>query len=385
MDYFSLLKTAVPSMGILGAAFAGGLTIASVKLAVETDPRIEEIEDALPGANCGACGEPGCGSFAEAVVSGGAKADGCPVGGSEVADKIAEIMGADAGQESVRSLARVLCRGGNQETFARSEYRGIQSCKAADIASSGSKSCSYGCLGFGDCAVICPFDAIEMNDNGLPVIIDEKCTGCGNCVDECPKEIITLAPEDKEVHIRCSSHNEGKTVKSICEVGCIGCGICAKKCPVDAITMENNLAVLDYGDCINCGACVKACPMDTIETIETDAKSKKQKTKNKKKKKANKEDSNPELKVVESKSEEEDDSSIEENDSTTEDDNNESAESECSISITDECVGCTVCVEECPVEAINGEAGELHEIDPEACIECENCVAACPKEAIITD
>ncbi|MBM7623074.1 RnfABCDGE type electron transport complex subunit B [Sporohalobacter salinus] len=355
----SLFKVSIPSMGIMGAVFAGGLAIASSKLAVEVDPRIEEIEEALPGANCGACGEPGCSSFAEAVVNGNAEINGCPVGGSEVADEIAEIMGVESG-DSVRKIARLLCKGGKEETFNRSEYRGIESCKAANIAGSGNKSCVYGCLGFGDCEEVCSFDAIKMNENGLPEVNDDKCTGCRNCVEECPKDLFILVEEDQEVFIHCSSQSEGKDVKEVCKTGCIGCGICAQKCPVDAITVEDNLADIDYEECINCGACVEACPMGTIDTIETEA--------------------------------EETDEEFEAKDQGAATDNTEKEENEaneveddCSIYITDACVGCGVCVDECPVDAISGENGEVHNIDSEVCIECENCVGACPTEAIETE
>lgn len=359
-----LFKIAIPSMGLLGAAFGIGLTIASDKLAVEVDPRVEEIDDALPGANCGACGEPGCNRFAEAVVNGEAEVDGCPVGGSELADEIADIMGVETGS-SVKNVARVLCCGGDQETFKRSKYKGIKTCKAADNVAGGSKSCVYGCLGFGDCAAVCPFDAIEMDENGLPKIIDEKCTGCNNCVEECPKDVIILAAEDREVHIKCRSQNEGKEVKEVCKMGCIACGVCVEKCPVDTIEMKNNLAILDYEECINCGACVKACPMETIEHMETDVEE--TDIEPKKDEKQEEKEEKPDLKLVSSQSDEETDA-VDEN--------------KCSIQITDECSGCTVCVEECPVDAITGEAGERHEIDPEGCIECENCVDVCPTEAI---
>lgn len=338
----SLFKVSIPSMGVMGAIFAGGLAIASSKLAVEVDPRIEEIEEVLPGANCGACGEPGCSSFAEAVVNGNAEINGCPVGGSEVAGEIAEIMGVESG-DSVRRIATLLCKGGDEETFARSEYRGIESCKAADIAGGGNKSCVYGCLGFGDCEAVCSFDAIKMNENGLPEVIADECTGCGNCVEECPKGLFTLVEEGQEVFIHCSSHSGGKDVKEACKTGCIGCGVCETKCPVDAITIEDNLAVIDYEECINCGVCAEACPMDTIEA----PKAKDQV------------------------------SAVDETEETDTGDDRE-----CSIYITEECVGCGVCVEECPVDAISSEDGEIHNIDPEVCIECENCVEVCPTDAI---
>ncbi|MGM0409662.1 MAG: RnfABCDGE type electron transport complex subunit B [Bacillota bacterium] len=313
------------SMGGLGALLAAGLGFASKAFHVEKDPRIDEVEEALPGANCGACGYAGCSSFAEAVVAGDTDINGCPVGGEEVAKKIAEILDVES-SSSEKQVARVLCRGGNKETKKQSKYEGIESCKAADLINANEKSCQYGCLGYGDCADVCPFDAIVMNDNGLPEIDPEKCTGCGECVDACPKNIITLYPISKKNHIQCSSPESGSVVTKICEVGCIGCSMCAKACPVDAITMEGDLAVIDYEKCINCGLCAEKCPTNTIEFEGKKVKS---------------------------------------------------------IEITDNCVGCTLCAKACPVDAIEGEPKEQHEIDPEICVKCGICYDTCNVDGAI--
>jgi Na+-translocating ferredoxin:NAD+ oxidoreductase subunit B len=252
------------SMGGLGALLAAGLGFASRAFHIERDARIEKIEEILPGANCGACGYAGCSSFAERVVAGEAPVNGCPVGGKEVAEKIGAIMGQE-GSAGTRMVAQILCKGGWKETAKSSEYRGIESCRAANLVNGGTKSCQYGCLGLGDCVAACPFDAISMGENGLPLVNFAKCTGCGQCVQACPRNIIVLAPETSQNHIRCSSHDHGKVVRRICEVGCIGCGICARVCPVDAITMKDNLAVIDYEKCTNCGLCAEKCPTNTIE------------------------------------------------------------------------------------------------------------------------
>ncbi|MFW6035507.1 MAG: RnfABCDGE type electron transport complex subunit B [Halothermotrichaceae bacterium] len=313
------------SMGGLGALLAAGLGFASVKFSVEQDERIEQAEEALPGANCGACGYAGCSAFAEAVVAGEAPVDGCPVGGEKTARLLADIMGLESSSEE-KVIAQVLCQGGWKETQRLAEYQGIQSCKAADMVSGGTKSCQYGCLGLGDCAAVCPFDAIVMNENGLPEIDPDKCTGCGKCVEECPRNVITLAPMSSKNHIRCRSYEQGKIVRKICEVGCIGCGICAKVCPVDAITMEDNLAVIDYDKCNNCGLCAEKCPTGAIEFEARRIKE---------------------------------------------------------IEITDNCVGCTRCAQECPVEAISGELKQKHEIDPEVCIKCGICDDVCKVEGAI--
>lgn len=313
------------SMGGLAALLAAGLGFASNAFKVERDGRIDRIEEGLPGANCGACGYAGCAAFAEAVVNGEAPVGGCPVGGESTAQHIADIMGASS-TTTEREIAQVLCNGGWKETQRPAEYSGIESCKAANMVSGGTKSCQYGCLGLGDCAFVCPFDAIVMSENGLPEIDSEKCTGCGKCVTACPRSIITLAPISKLNHIRCSSRDHGRVVRKICEFGCIACGICAKVCPVDAITMENNLAVIDYEKCVNCGICAEKCPTNAIGF---------------------------EGQMIEE------------------------------IEITDNCIGCTRCTKECPVEAISGELKQKHEIDPEICIKCGICADVCKVKGAI--
>lgn len=322
----SIYIFSILSMGGIGAILALGLGLASKKFHVEVDERIQQVEEVLPGANCGACGYAGCSSFAEAVINGEAEITGCPVGGEVVAEKIAEILGVE-GETNETVKAQLLCGGGIKETKKISEYSGIKTCKAAESINGGTKSCQYSCMGFGDCMEVCPFDAIEMSENGLPIIDKEKCTGCGKCVVACPKNIIVLAPEDKLNHIRCSSHDPGKVVSKICEVGCIACKLCVKACPVDAIAMEDNLAVIDYDKCINCGICSEKCPTGTIEfngrLIE---------------------------KVV----------------------------------ITDKCVGCTRCVKPCPVDAIDGELKEVHEIDQDICVQCGLCAEVCKVDGAIT-
>ena len=255
------------SLGGISALLAAGLGYASLRFRVKKDERQEKIEVSLPGANCGACGYAGCSSFAEAVVSGEASVSGCPVGGDELAEKIADIMDEDA-SNAEKETARVLCKGGNKETSHSSDYSGIETCKAVNIVNGGTKVCDYGCLGFGDCAEVCPFDGIIINNNGLPEINEKNCSGCGKCADICPQNIIIMAPESVGNNIMCSSHEEAGLITKICEVGCIGCGLCIKTCPVDAIDMEDNLAVLNYEKCINCGLCADKCPTGTIEFME---------------------------------------------------------------------------------------------------------------------
>lgn len=255
------------SMGSIAAFLAFGLGVASKKFAVETDPRIDEIEEVLPGVNCGACGFAGCRSFAEGVAGGEASANGCPVGGAEVAKLVAAIIGVDSDGPK-RQVAQVLCKGGLEEAKQRGTYDGPRDCRIAHATQGGDKVCSYGCLGYGSCVAACPFDAMYMDENGLPVVIEDKCTACGKCVDACPRDIIMLVDVEQGVHIRCRSLLTGRFVRQACSVGCIACQRCVKTCPTGAIYMEDNLARINYDLCTNCQECVAVCPMNTIEWQE---------------------------------------------------------------------------------------------------------------------
>lgn len=255
------------SMGTMGALFALGLAAASKKFAVETDPRVDEIEEVLPGVNCGACGFAGCRSFAEGVASGEAPPNGCPVGGASVAKLVAAIIGVESDGPK-RRVAQVLCKGGLEEAKQRGTYDGPRDCRIADATQGGDKVCTYGCLGYGSCVDACPFDAMYMNENGLPVVIEEKCTACGKCVAACPRDIITLVDEEQGVHIRCRSLLTGRFVRQLCSVGCIACRRCVRACPSEAIYMEDNLARIDYSKCTNCRECVAVCPTNTIDWQE---------------------------------------------------------------------------------------------------------------------
>jgi RnfABCDGE-type electron transport complex B subunit len=234
---------ATGAMLVLGAAFAVCLAIASEVLAVQEDERVERILTVLPGVNCGACGYGGCRAYAEAII-GGEKVSLCTAG-QETADLIASIMGVEA-DTVVKRRAVVHCQGGMSRCGQRCDYDGIQDCRAAQLISGGPKACLYGCLGFGTCAMACPFGAITMNGEDLPVIDAEKCTACGLCVKACPRDLISLLDVNYKTYLGCSSRDSGKAVKSICSVGCITCGLCAKKDPHGAIAMENNLPVLDH-------------------------------------------------------------------------------------------------------------------------------------------
>jgi len=199
---------AVLSLGGLGLLFGIGLAIASKAFAVEVDPKVEKIRGALPGANCGACGFPGCDGFANAVSSGKAPVNGCPVGGSVCAEAIGEIMGVTTDAMN-KKVARVLCQGTSCNANEKFEYTGITDCKAAAMISGGSKSCSYGCLGLGTCFDVCQFDAIKMVD-GIANIDPDKCTSCGKCIDVCPKTVIKMVPYEQKVVVDCNSKEFGQ-------------------------------------------------------------------------------------------------------------------------------------------------------------------------------
>ncbi|KPJ52340.1 MAG: hypothetical protein AMS16_06465 [Planctomycetes bacterium DG_58] len=228
---------AVVVLTILGLLLGLGLAIASRVFAVEIDTRIEKIDAMLPQLNCGGCGYAGCLAYAEAVVKGGAAPNRCIATDVEAARAIADVVGVEF-EETIPMRAYVHCGGGKREAVAAFEYDGTSDCRAAALVHGGPKACKYGCLGFATCAKVCPFGAITMNENDLPVVDHVKCTGCGVCVRACPVGIIELLPLGTEVILACSNRDRGAAVKKICSVGCISCMICAKVTASDAITME---------------------------------------------------------------------------------------------------------------------------------------------------
>jgi electron transport complex protein RnfB len=246
------------------ALLAGfGLAMAARAFAVKIDPKVEEIEEALPGANCGACGLPGCSELARRIAEGKADVDACPAGGESVALQVARIMDQQYEGGGERLVALVLCNGDDQVARKRFFYNGIYDCASAALLFGGDKACPHGCLGLGTCAGVCPFGAIDMLPSGLAHVDPEKCTGCTKCVGACPKNIIKMIPAVRTLHILCSSHDKGGKVRKYCQVGCIGCQRCVKEAPEGAIFMEDNLAVVNYEMEI-LAAVTESCPMNTI-------------------------------------------------------------------------------------------------------------------------
>jgi electron transport complex protein RnfB len=308
----------------LGLLSALGLGIASRAFHVDTDPRIQTIAGLLPGANCGACGLPGCNGLANAIVSGNGKIEACSAVTDENRKEIARLMGMEAA-ETVKRVAVIHCNfpaGGVGNKF---EYLGVNDCRAANLVAGGPKQCVYACIGLGTCKSVCPFDAVTMGDSGLPVIDPEKCVACGKCVEACPKKIIDLVPISRTVQVLCSSREKGGRVKKLCSVGCINCMLCERVCPFEAIHVIDNIARIDYEKCRVCGLCLRECPTGTIANLRG-------------------------WEVV--------------------------------AEIGESCNGCTLCARACPVDAISGTAKERHIVDPERCIGCGICVDQCKRDAV---
>lgn len=323
MDWGIVIKALLVLAGS-GLLIAVLLLIASVKLAVSVDEREAAVRAVLPGANCGACGFPGCDGYAAAIAGGGTPLNRCSVGGANVARAIGQIMGQDAGTVEPK-IAVLICRGGKSEAPHRFEYKGAGNCRQAALLLGGPKACVYGCVGLGHCVSVCPFGAITMGEDGLPVVDEKKCTGCGKCVKECPKLTLMLLSRTKLVYLACASHDKGRAVKEVCKVGCIGCGLCVKACPQGALTLVNNLPVMDFAKCTDCGICVARCPTKSFV---------------------------------------------------------DRAVGRPKAVINPKCTGCQACVKACPVKAIEGEPGAQHKVLAEKCIGCGECHKVCPERAI---
>ena len=254
---------AVVSMAALGAFLALVLAYSSRRFAVEIDPRLEEVLAALPGANCGGCGYPGCAGYAEAVVFRNADPSLCAPGGAKCGLALARILGVAASTKS-RLVSLCHCQKTAVKTVAL--YSGIQTCRGASLFGLGGGwlDCRYGCLGYGDCLKVCPFGAITMGGDDRPFVDEDKCTGCRKCSIACPRGLMIVDGMDRLVHVRCRNRDKGPMANKICARSCISCGKCVKVCPSDAVHVPNFLAEIDYAKCVNCGKCVAACPHQVI-------------------------------------------------------------------------------------------------------------------------
>lgn len=325
VDLLPLLKWSLIFLAGLGAVFGLGLAFAAKKYAVQADPRVERVMDVLAHAHCGACGYAGCEQYAEAVVNNpDVSPNLCIPAGAKGAEAVALITGKKA-EIKEPQFARIMCQGSNSRSKKKFKYEGIIDCRAAVLAGGGDKACAYGCLGYGTCSRVCPFDAITMNEDGLPVVDITKCTGCRKCEQACPKKVIEVLPASKMVLVTCHSKDKGGDTKKYCDVGCIGCGICVKVCPFDAPSVQNSLSRIDIDKCKVCGLCVSKCPTKAITDF------------------------------IPSRSK---------------------------ANVLNNCIGCQICAKVCPVDAPSGELKKMHTINSDKCIGCGICTAKCPVQSI---
>ncbi|MBR4555124.1 MAG: RnfABCDGE type electron transport complex subunit B [Ruminococcus sp.] len=249
---------------VLGAVSGVLLTFVSKVFAVQTDERLDAVSEALPQVNCGSCGYSGCADYAAAVIK-GAPCNLCRPGGAAVSAKLSEIMGVeDKGAEKMHAFVR--CAGDCSKAEHKYVFGGISSCAACNKFYNGSKACTSGCLGYGDCVKVCPEGAISIKD-GIAAVDYDKCIGCGLCVKECPNHLIVLRPDRQKIEVACASSDPGKITRQLCASGCIGCGVCARACPKKTIRIIDNHAAIDSELCVSCGICKIKCPIGAIVKI----------------------------------------------------------------------------------------------------------------------
>jgi Na+-translocating ferredoxin:NAD+ oxidoreductase RNF subunit RnfB len=241
------ILAAVATLGALGLFFGALIALVHRRFHVWVDPRIEAVTALLPGSNCGACGFAGCANFAEGLIGGAAQPAGCTQLTEDDAQTVADYLGVAVG-EANRRVARLLCGGGCTAAPQQAEYRGLQTCRAATAVAGGGKSCRWGCLGLADCAVACDYDAIYMNNEALAVVIPERCTACGDCVEACPKDLFVLMPAAQKLIVQCRSPLEGEQVEALCSAACNACGKCVLDAAPGLISIVNGLAVIDYAN-----------------------------------------------------------------------------------------------------------------------------------------
>jgi Na+-translocating ferredoxin:NAD+ oxidoreductase RNF subunit RnfB len=310
----------------IAVIFGFGLAFAAKRFSVKSDPRVDQVEEALAHAHCGACGFAGCRQYAEAVVEKPELSPNlCTPGGARTARLVALITGKAASQQEP-IFSRILCQGDWRKSVKRFKYEGIQDCRAAVLAGGGDKSCAFGCLGYGTCAAVCPFDAIHMNVDHLPVVDIVKCTGCRKCEKACPRKVIEVLPAGKAVLVSCHSTDRSPDTRKNCQIGCIACGMCVKVCPFDAPSITNNISRIDIEKCRVCGLCAPKCPTKAIVDLIP---------------------ARPKAAITPEK-----------------------------------CIGCNMCMKVCHVNAASGELKKKHTIDAARCTGCGICTAKCPVQAI---
>jgi len=263
----TLIINAILVLGGLGTALGILLFVAYKKFAVPVNELEEKILEVLPGANCGACGYAGCSDLAKAIYENRADIDSCIIGGKDVVEALAKLLNRESKAAAVVELVAVVkCAGKRDVSRNKFIYEGVRSCEAASLLAGGEKACERGCLGYGDCANVCPAGAIYLKD-GVAVIDRNKCIGCRKCVTICPRNVIEMVRKDKKVVVLCKTNERGRKVKEMCEVGCTTCMVCVKVCPQQAITIVDNIPVIDYTKCDNCLRCAEKCPTKAINKI----------------------------------------------------------------------------------------------------------------------
>ena len=267
----SPILLAILVVTFIGLACGAVLAVASHFMSVPVNETEVKLRECLPGANCGACGFTGCDGYAHALAEvEGTKTNLCVPGADAVAQKIADVLGVES-EDVIEQVAFVRCSGDCINQKQKHIYAGIDSCKAAQMLYGGEGMCTYGCLGFGDCAKACPHGGICI-ENGIAHIDTRKCIGCGICAKTCPNHVIELFPDVRRVVVACSNHEKGAVVRQKCSSGCIACGLCARNCEQGAISIVNNLAVIDYDKCVNCGKCEEKCPVHAIKLADFSGK-----------------------------------------------------------------------------------------------------------------
>ena len=255
-------------LGGVGLFFGLLISLVNKRFRVWEDPRIVSVEEMLPNTNCGACTQPGCRAFAEALVAGKQQPSDCTVMGPEDVEDVATFLGVDAG-EATKRAARLLCAGGKDEAHREADYSGFESCKAAAAVAGGGKGCTWGCLGLADCERVCLLDAIYMNEDELPVVIPERCTACNDCVETCPKDLFVLMPMDHKLIVQCRNLLHGDDAEELCSVACNACARCVADAAPGLIEMVDNLAVIDYEKiALADPKAVSRCPTNAIVWVE---------------------------------------------------------------------------------------------------------------------